>query len=256
VEEVAGLSLVFRADEKGRRARVPVAESRALVTRVQHGELGPNVLLRPVVERTILPTVAYVAGPGELAYFAQVSAVAAALGSSAPLAVPRWSGTVVEPHVRRALDRLGIGPDELAEPDAVEGRIARERLPADVASALEALRADVDQRVAALRRASGDAPLVNDAVLDGARGALHHRVDRVERRYLAAVKRRESDAARDIALARASLFPLGKRQERALNALPLLARHGPALWDAMLQGARAHAGSLLTRGRAPLRGEA
>ncbi|AHG90766.1 protein of unknown function UCP012535 [Gemmatirosa kalamazoonensis] len=251
VEEVAGLSLVFRYDASGRKARVPVADARALVTRVKHHELGPNVLLRPVVERTILPTVAYAAGPGELSYFAQVSAVAGALGASTPLAVPRWSGTVIEPHVRRALARLGIDVDDLAAPDAAEGRRARARMPADVRAALDGLRADVDGRVDALRRAEDGRASVPAPVLDGARNALRHRIDRLERRYLAALKRRDDEAARDFTTARAALYPLGKRQERALNPVPLLARHGPALWEAMLARARAHATSLVERGHPP-----
>ena len=251
VEEMPGLSLVFRYDASGRKARVPVTDARALVTKVKHGELGPNVLLRPVVERTILPTVAYAAGPGELSYFAQVSAVAAALGASAPLAVPRWSGTVVEPHVRRALDRLGIAPKDLEVPNAAEGRLARERMPGDVRLALDGLRADVDGRVDALRRASAERALVRDAVLDGARNTLYGRIDRLERRLVAALKREDEAVARDFAVARASLYPLGKRQERALNPVPLLARHGPALWEAMLAQARTHAESLVERGHPP-----
>jgi hypothetical protein len=78
-------------------------------------------LLRPVIERAILPTVSYIAGPGEIAYFAQVSAVAAALDLDAPMVVPRWSTTIVEPHVSRILSRLGIEESELAEPHRAEG---------------------------------------------------------------------------------------------------------------------------------------
>ncbi|MDF1505740.1 bacillithiol biosynthesis BshC, partial [Roseisolibacter sp. H3M3-2] len=123
VADVAGRSLVFAYDAEGRKARVGVAEGRAMVAKLARGSLGPNVLLRPVIERTILPTAAYVAGPGEYAYFAQVSAVAAALGVPLPLAVPRRSTTVVEPHVRRALARVGLDVADLADPHAAEGRV-------------------------------------------------------------------------------------------------------------------------------------
>ena len=69
-----------------------------------------------------------VAGPGELAYFAQVSAVADALDVAAPLAVPRWSCTLLEPHVRDACcDGSALQPDDLAMPHARRGRLARER---------------------------------------------------------------------------------------------------------------------------------
>jgi len=243
VDGVDGLSLVFRYDADGRKARVPVADARALVSQVRAGELGPNVLLRPVVERAILPTVAYMAGPGELTYFAQVSAVAPVIGAESALAVPRWSGTVIEPHVRRALDRLGAAPDDLAAPDVLFSRLARAQLPHDVNERLRALRTGADAQLAALA-ADGDA-LVSVGVLDGFGRALGHRVDRLERRYVAAIKRRDEQTARDLALAGGALHPLGTRQERALNALPTLARHGTALWDAMLVGARRHAESLV-----------
>jgi bacillithiol biosynthesis cysteine-adding enzyme BshC len=248
VADVPGRSLVFRYDASGRKARVPVAEARGLVTTVRRGELGPNVLLRPVVERFLLPTLAYVAGPGEYAYFAQVSAVAAALGVAQPLAVPRWSGTVIEPHVRRALDRLGAAPDELADGDALAARLARARLPTAVHDALAGLRDAVDSRIAALASA---VPGGSRRVLEGARGQLAHRVNRLERRLLAAEKQRDAAVRRDLATASTALYPRGARQERVLNVVPLLARHGPALLDAVLAAARVHAERLVSHGLAP-----
>ena len=49
----------------------------------------------------------------------------------------------------------------------------------------------------------------------------------------------------DVATARAALYPDGKRQERALNFLPLLARHGPALLERMRERAMEHARALV-----------
>jgi hypothetical protein len=154
--------------------------------------------------------------------------------------------------VRRGLARLGIEASELATPHAVEARLARARMPESVRTALDGLRADVTARLDAMRPSDH---LVPGPAIDGARNAMHHRIARLERRFVAALKRADDEAARDLATASGALFPLGKRQERALNAVPLLARHGPALLDAMLDRARAHAESLVTRGRAPLPGD-
>jgi hypothetical protein len=88
--------------------------------------------------------------------------------------------------------------------------------------------------------AAEDAPIA-PAVVEGLGGNLSRRLDRFERRLIAAAKREHVDVMRDIAAARGSLYPLGKPQERALNFVPLLARYGTALQDEMMAGARQHA---------------
>ena len=243
VAEVAGLSLVFeRVPDGGEKRRIGIAEARSAAVAASSAILSPNVLLRPVVERAILPTVSYVAGPGEIAYFAQVSAVATALDLAWPLIVPRWSTTVIEPHVLRILHRFGLAVEDLADPHAAESRLGRGAVPAAIDKALRELRDEVERRSAALADAAAAAPLdVQPTVFEGTRRAIEHRIDRVERRVVAAVKRREADTLRQIGTARGALYPLGIRQERALNALPLLARHGSALLARMTALASEHA---------------
>ena len=260
VTEVPGLSLVFeRPRSGGDKRRVPVAEARAVAAErdiARRAVLSPNVLLRPVIERAILPTVAYVAGPGEFAYFAQVTAVAAALELDAPLAVPRWSTTILEPHVVRILSRLGIDEGELAEPHRAEGRLAREAIPPALDRAMSDLRHELDRQTSALSAAleGSDLPLPTQ-VIDGAQRSIRHRLERLERRIVAAAKRRETDTMTQLGTARGSLFPLGTRQERALNILPFMARHGAVIVDRMLEGARVHARALVSErpASAPLR---
>ena len=251
VTEVAGLSLVFeRRRSGGDKRRVPVAEARAVVAEggaARSAVLSPNVLLRPVIERAIVPTVAYVAGPGEFAYFAQVTAVASALELDAPLAVPRWSTTILEPHVVRILSRLGIDESELAEPHRAEGRLAREAIPSALNRALSDLRRELDRQSSALSSALAGSDLALPAqVIDGAHRSIQHRLERLERRIVAAVKRREAETMTQLGTARGSLFPLGTRQERALNILPFMARHGAVIVDRMIAAARVHARGLVS----------
>lgn len=256
VPAVAGLSLVFASGRDGTKARVRASDAARVADEATPGTLGPNVLLRPVVERAILPTVAYVAGPGEIAYFAQVGAVAEALGAAIPLAVPRWSCTLLEPHVARLLARRSLEIADLAEPHAAEGRIGREALPPDVTATLAQLRGAVRtgaERLASVGHQESDGrsrPLVPAAAVDGARRSLEVRLDRLERRFVAAAKRTASEAMRDVAAARAALYPEGVRQERALNFLPFLARYGPALLDAMRDAAATHGARLVGDARA------
>ena len=245
VDHLPELSLVFAGEAGGGKRRVSVPDAAKLVTTAETQALGANVLLRPIVERFIMPSALYVAGPGELAYFAQVGAAAEELAAATPLAVPRWSVTIVEPRIERILSRLGVSREELRDRHGVEARLAKAALADDVSGALRKLRDDLESGVAALEVADRD-DLVPPASLQGLRRSLLHRVERAERRYLAAVKRREANTMEDIAMASSALYPDGKRQERVLNFVPFLARYGAPLVDLMRAEAERHASSLVT----------
>jgi uncharacterized protein YllA (UPF0747 family) len=243
---VNDLSLVFETG-RGARRRIPISAARRAGRDGTAADFEPNVLLRPVAERALLPTAAYVAGPNEITYFAQVSAVAAALGVDAPLSVPRWSGLIIEPHVERILARYGLAYQDLRDPHAAEKRLVHERLPSAVTVALDRHRAALanaaDELASAVRETHP--PLLPEAVVEGARRDVAHRLDRLERRILAAAKRRHAELMHDVATARASLFPLGRPQERLLNFMPMLARHGRPLLGAMRSRASEHAARLV-----------
>lgn len=243
VSHVPHLSLVFATGEDGTRARVRVDAAPALAEQLAAERLGPNVLLRPVLERAILPTVAYVAGPGELAYFAQVSAVAGALDAPVPRAVPRWSGTVIEPHAAAALASVGATLDALEDPHALERRVAREGIAPAVGSALQRLRAAVATELASAASVAPDAALARS--VRAGEVAMTHRLDRLERRFAAEVKRRGNAALTAVALARAALRPGGAPQERVLAFAPFLSRYGRELTDGVLAAATPHVAEIV-----------
>ncbi len=238
VQDVPGLSLVF-SSSSGSRKRVPI---KSAARQASSGDLGPNVLLRPVVERAILPTASYIGGPAEIAYFAQIGPIAETLGVAQPLILQRWSCVIIEPHVEKILEELDLVPEDFRDPHEVEARVARARLPKRVIEELNATRATLNDRLDALSGAVAEerAP-VGPAVTGGLRANLLRRLDRFERRLIAAAKRQHADIMHEIATARGSLYPFGKPQERSLNFVPLLARYGVALKEAMLAEAREHA---------------
>ena len=250
VQDVRGLSLVF-SSISGSRKRIPI---KAAGKQTTSDDLGPNVLLRPIVERAILPTATYIGGPAEIAYFAQISGIADIVGVARPTIVPRWSCMIIEPHVERILEKLYLLPEDLRDPHQVETRVARERLPASVLEELQTTRTALDERLDSLSDAVSAAegqPIVTPAVTGGLRANLMRRLDRFERRLISASKKQHAETMIEIATARGSLYPMGKSQERSLNFVPLLARYGPALREDMLEEARRHAGRLLGANAAP-----
>ncbi|HEY0932035.1 MAG TPA: bacillithiol biosynthesis BshC [Gemmatimonas sp.] len=253
VDIVDGLSLVFRTDSDKARTRVPVSEAADAARSAPVGSLGANVLLRPVLERALLPTVCYLAGPGEFAYFAQVSPVAEALGAAAPVVAPRWAAEVLEAESIERQVHLGLSDDHLRDPHAAEQVVARAQLDDTVADAVERLRVTMESQLASLgeslRVPEGDVEddaVVAASVVQGLERDITHLLDRFERRLLAGVKRREHTAMREVASVRAALRPLGQPPERVLNLVPLLVRYGPSLLDRLRDAAMGHAHALVT----------
>jgi bacillithiol biosynthesis cysteine-adding enzyme BshC len=247
VADVPNLSLVFETLEDGTRRRVPLRAAQQLATDGDAARMGPNVLLRPVMERHLLPTVTYVGGPGEVAYFAQVSAVAGSLGMATPRISPRWSGTLLEEHIDAMLTRLGATIADFADPHAIESRIAREAISEPVRDAMTSLRRALDSSTDAMRR---DVQ-TNDALsrsVGTMRAGVEHRLERLERRYAAAIKQSGSERLRDVATVRATLFPGGSPQERVLSFIPFLARYGDAAVDAAREQARLHVARMINGG--------
>ncbi len=253
VDPIDDLTLVFRSQlgASGRasdrvRERVPLKDAARVAREADIGTLGANVLLRPVLERALFPTLTYLAGPGEFAYFAQVSAVAEALNAERPIVSPRWAGEVTDPTALETLETLGIDESLLHDPHAAESELARRSVADGVQDALERLRTATDTQLRALRDAIAyDDAVVAPEVVSGLERDVTHKLARFERRVLAGVKRREADLMRRVAYARAWLRPLGASPERVLNLLPLLARYGVPVFTRMHEEALIHARTLV-----------
>ena len=108
---------------------------------------SPNVLLRAIVQDSLLPTAAYVGGPAEVAYMAQVEVVYRKLGARMPAILPRAGFTLIEPHVAHLMKKYGLTLDGCFSRTADAcGRCWRQaRLPPGLAK-----RFDADEK--ALRR--------------------------------------------------------------------------------------------------------
>lgn len=198
--------------------------------------LSPNVLLRPVVESAIFPTLSYVGGPGELAYFGELAAYFRAHGIAMPVVHPRWATTLVEGKIRKVLDKFGLDVAALDRPfHELAGEVAREEMPSDVRQALGKLRGAIGGGLGELKRAATgiDKTLAGPVQQAGsqAMGAL----DDLEKKVVQAVKRESEIGLAQLEKAQVHLFPLGKPAERVQSPFYFLARYGGSVLDALYE---------------------
>jgi bacillithiol biosynthesis cysteine-adding enzyme BshC len=196
---------------------------------------SPNALLRPLTQDTLLPTAAYVGGPAEIAYHAQIGSIYAHFGVPRPALVPRPSVTLVEPAQARALEAEGLTLPDLAEdPEAIVARWAREAYPeveaafAHTRQSIEREMGEVEETLAALD------PTLRGAAAS-ARGRTLHQVEGLHEKAMRALKKRDQGRVSRLRRTRDALFPGGSFQERGLGFLGALTRHGPGLVDELLE---------------------
>ncbi len=201
--------------------------------------LSPNVLLRPVVECAVFPVLAYLAGPGEAQYFAQLQPLFEAHGVPMPIVHPRISITVIEPKIRKVLDKVPVTIPELAQPaHEWASERARDEMPEAARAVLGALRGEIgggtSQLLAAVRHI--------DPTLKGpighARNAALQALSEAEKKILKGIKRQQEIVLGQVDKARNNLMPLGKPQERVLAPLQFAGRYGTEFFSFLLEGCR------------------
>ncbi len=200
------------------------------VARDTPDRLSPNVLLRPVVEAALWPTVAYLAGPGELHYLPEAAPLYRALAIEPQTPVARWSGTLVEGRVDRVLEKHGLTLDELAgPPGAVEAKVVRDQLPPEVTEAFAQLRDQIagayERLGAAVARLDATLERTVESARNAALGGLHE----IEKKVVASLKRSNETLVGQLTRARAAVFPGGVPQERVVTYASMAIRYGPSL---------------------------
>jgi bacillithiol biosynthesis cysteine-adding enzyme BshC len=190
------------------------------------GQWSPNALLRPLAQDAMLPTAAYVGGPAEIAYHAQIGSSYAHFGLPRPGLVPRPSVTLIDAASARALEAEELTlPDLTADPEAVVARWARETYP-DVEAAFARTRSSIEREMGEVeeRLASVDPTL--RAAAATARGRTLHQIEKLHEKAMRALKKRDQGRVARLRRTRDALFPGGSFQERGLGLLWLVARHG------------------------------
>lgn len=191
---------------------------------------SPNVLLRPVVQDYLLPTLAYTGGAAESAYFAQVGAVyEIILGRVTPL-VPRFSATLIEPKVQRWLRQYDLTVvDVFQESDALRRTLASRTLPADLQAAFERAKKSVEESFSGLQEALVKLdPTLVEASQTGV-SKIHYQLDRLRERAMAAELRRSEVVGRHADALSNALYPEDALQERGVAGAYFVARHGNEL---------------------------
>ncbi len=199
---------------------------------------SPNVVTRPLVQDQLLPTAAYVAGPGEISYFAQYRGVYEWADTTMPLIVPRASMTLVESKVQKVLDKYNLSVRD------VEHQTAEQLFQSVVVDAMEV---DIDQTfgqtTSRIHKALNDLKPMAEAVdatlgrsVEATRAAVVNEMNDLKQRVVRAEKRQQDEVRAQIEKVCVNLMPTRNLQERTLNPTYFFNKYSMDLLDTI----RAH----------------
>ena len=194
--------------------------------------LSPNVLLRPVMQDALLPTIAYVGGPSELAYLAQTAPVYQRVLGRMPVLVPRASFTLLEPQINRLLQKYGLTlPDIYSGKQALREKMAARFLPPGLTDLFQEATTGLNESLDAIQLALAKLdPTLADAAANSGR-KMHYQLSSLERKAALAAQSRSEQVERDAQRLENSLYPHKTLQERFYSGISYLARYGPSLLD-------------------------
>ncbi len=189
--------------------------------------LSPNVVLRPICQDSLLPTAAYVAGPAEIAYFAQLKPLYEEFNIPEPMIYPRASMTILEEKVEKVLTKFSMEVSDLfQDPEIFKQRVAEDISDVKVddlfAQTWESIQASLGGMTEGIQ--SIDPTLLG--ALENIKGKMKGALDSLKEKTAAAQKKKHEVSLRQIDKASLHFMPRGSMQEREMNILYFLNKYG------------------------------
>lgn len=190
--------------------------------------LSPNVVTRPLCQDTILPTIAYVAGPAEVAYFAQLKPVYEYFEVPMPIIFPRASVTLVEEKVQKVLDKYSLELlDFFGELDSILMKVSEQVSEVKVDLVFKTLEQRVKEAVHEARFGIQQIDPTLNGAIEGTLAKFQQQLDVLKQKTQKAQQQKEEISLKQIKKAAMNIFPNGNFQEREFSVIQYLNKYGP-----------------------------
>jgi bacillithiol synthase len=197
---------------------------------------SPNVTLRPIVQDFLLPTIAYIGGPAEIAYFAQLRPNYGLLDRVEPVVLPRVSFTLIEKRHAKTMSKYGIEfTDLFAGPEEVMKKVVEGSLDQNTTTIFDETEKIIEEQLEKLRRSLTAVDPTLAEALKGGREKVIYQIHNLRTRFIHNRSKRDETMQQQIERMFAVLYPNKNLQEREINASYFLARYGYELIDRLYQ---------------------
>ncbi len=246
---------LFMFDEHGRRLKLePVSEEiiEVVETRQQFQKnqllemiqdspdrFSPNVILRSIVQDYVLPTSAYIAGPGEISYMAQFKSNYEFFEVPSPIIYPRASITLIEPKIERLISKaLGSlkldGKTDVLEkffldPLTFENDLINASSLMDIDEEFLKINAGMENLMKELSYPISQIDLTLMPSLEKLTSTISQQLNGFKSKVIKSEKQKHADLIKQIEKSKTHLLPNDSLQERVVNIMYFLSKYSPNL---------------------------
>ena len=191
---------------------------------------SPNVLLRPVSQDYIFPTLAYIGGPAEVAYFAQIKDLHNHFGVQCPIVYPRITATIIDQSSLRTAEKYNLKLMDLADEKAVQARIkelVESMIPDGLSNKMEQDREEIIAKILELDSYLEELDQGVRKTVQKTKGKVEFELKSLREKILKAFKKQNDTLVTSVTRSADFLFPESSLQERHLNVLTFINKYGP-----------------------------
>ena len=197
---------------------------------------SPNVFLRPLIQDFLLPTIAYVGGPGEISYYAQMKGAYEIFDQTMPAILPRFSCTLVESSIKRALDSLPFKWTEYNRRiEDLESDFVDQSDKPDIESIIGSWKEEVEELTERMKPLIGEIDPTLENTAGKASASFFNELDKLKGKMYRSVKEQEKVQVNRISKVQEALFPNGNLQEREIAFIYFMNKYGSGIWDDLLE---------------------
>lgn len=197
---------------------------------------SPNVFLRPLLQDYLLPSIAYVGGPGEVSYYAQMKETYRVFNQPMPVIIPRFSCTLIENGVDRAIQSLPFEWTEYNQRiEDLESAFVSQSDKPDIESIINEWKKDVQELTDKMKPRVGEIDPTLENSAGKASAAFFNELDKLKGKMYRSVKQQENVQLNRISKVKDALFPRGNLQEREIAFIYFMNKYGSSLWDDLLE---------------------
>lgn len=233
VQEEGERALLYHTEEVGvfrtkSGGTYTIAQLEQMLEEEEVFPLSNNVVTRPLMQEHVFPTLAFIAGPGEIAYWGELTDLFTTFRLEMPIVMPRLSITLETGHMANARKKLNLSIENCFGDGLMEKQqeLQKAFAPQSVHDTITTLQAHIQQQHKAIQHLVSEYDRGLNLFTEKNELLLQVQLEKLHKEVRKSTLRKHGTTFNRMEQVVAGFQPQGGYQERTWNLLPFVNEYG------------------------------